>query len=301
MILKSLLLCSITSFNSGGIAILNNNLETQKLNPNLRIKDNSTILDFKETMKNALEWETGVNSYYTGMVIDSYDSFAFTDDKGKQKDPITTNNIANPIGQPNITYEDKKFNYMGHSVLKNNSDIAQTGSTPIYEKDISSTVSAATTVGVSLQAGFKFKIFNTSVSTDISSTTATSQTTSKKYTIPAQNIVIPPHKQIEVNEYWSQVKMTQNVSVTMDISGWAKGVFHVHFPGGRKSVWTEMKPLGQIIYAYQKFYWPQCPSQLSVNTQTPDIINFTGVTECWDAGAGSSFNLDIGAPEPITN
>jgi len=293
MFAKTILLFSSINILTSNTASLIN-YQTQKVVEKNK-NDNKKILDFKSIMTDAMSWKFGLNTYYDQKIIDSYDSFRFIND------PKVTNIIATPIGQPNIIYEDKQFNYMGHSVLKNHSDTEQILSTPAYEKDISSTVSTSTSIGIALSASCNFEIFGSKATSSFENTNTNSTTTTKKYIIPPQNVKVPPHQQIQVNEYWSQVKMSQNVMITCDISGWARGIFHVHFPNGRKAILPETASLGQLIWAYQKFYWLDCPKELTINLDTPDIIHFTGQTECWDTGAGSSFNLDIGAPEPITN
>lgn len=86
--------------------------------------------------------------------------------------------------------------------------------------------------------------------------------------------------------------MSQNVKIESDISGWVKGTFHVHFPNRRKEIWTEQVSLGKAIYAFNQFYWPDYPKQFTVNSDG-NTIQFTGETECWDAGAGSSFTVEV--------
>ncbi|WP_374047460.1 ETX/MTX2 family pore-forming toxin [Spiroplasma sp. AdecLV25b] len=65
------------------------------------------------------------------------------------------------------------------------------------------------TQGIKVSEETDILVDKTNVKVSLSGTIAEQHPETKEYTVPAQTIKVPPHSQVKVTVYWSQVQIIQ--------------------------------------------------------------------------------------------
>jgi len=287
IIKPNLLLASLTI---SAISFTNPIWQAQSHNNNLTINKlakaiTPDILDFNNTMQKAILIAYKFNNPAKATKIsDEVSDFKIIN--------LTKSNIkATTIGEPVLDYNNILFNYIGHSVLKNNTDQAQTITSIGFKHINKEIVSTTIAYGISLTIDVTIKIFNIDTKFVFNTSTTYQTENTNEIIIPPIAEVVPPHKKLIVDMYLNQLQVTQKVALDVDING--KIGATMHFLDGKTAHYENS--IANLIFYLQLA--GQCPSQITVNGN--DTIHFNGLAARSKSSAGNDYTVQVNGPFDI--
>ncbi|WP_375318353.1 ETX/MTX2 family pore-forming toxin [Spiroplasma endosymbiont of Virgichneumon dumeticola] len=179
------------------------------------IYNENSVININDYIQGAFVYAEDIKCY-SGWKIDKIEDVKLSNLK-------TTDAVGETIGDPEIISQDKTFEYVGENILKNYNDLEQNIATMSFTKKIGETVSASITQGIKVSEETDILVDKTNVKVSLSGTIAEQHSETKEYTVPAQTIKVPPHSQVKVTVYWSQVQIIQKVKTSCKLSGTVTG------------------------------------------------------------------------------